>query len=541
MFKAKKSRDEVCGARRWVRNGVEMKGMALVAICGLAGFGFGVASAGCATSGASDDSVRVNAEAIARPSDVPTPPFAFDTDDEKMLEEVQKGAFMFLWKEGNATTGMVPDRLKNPKVVSVAGVGFQLSGIPIGIERGWITRADGEARTKQILNALTKDPQIVKGGLYQHFLDADTAGLHTDTLEHVVSTIDSALLFCGVLTSSAYFGGEIAKQADGIFERADFTFFLGDANEKDELKRGFVSLGWRPTSLKDASGAGNMLPYYWVDSGCEHRLVTFLGVCAPDEKRRLEASTYYRLRRTLGEYEGAGKMVWFPYSGALFVNQFSHCWINYSAIGVDDPQAFGFEPSKRASVDWWENARRITKLHQLKAVEASSRFKTLGENAWGLSASDCPRGYCVPGVFPKAVAMPGATLRTDYAVEKPKDDFGDGTVAPYAAGTSIMFDPQRSLAALKHYRSLKDAKTGQPLVWRDPDSEGKHRYGFVDAFNLDVGWVADDFVSIDQGPLLLAIENARTGMVWRLFHSHRWVQDGMSRLKLDMKGKEQGK
>lgn len=461
----------------------------------------------------------------------PKPPFQFDSNDQSFLDEVQHGAFNFLWNEGNAKTGMVPDRMSKPEVVSVAGVGFQLSALPIGVERGWITREQGRERANRILTTLAGNPRIVKAGFFQHFIDADTADLHHDKLEHVVSTIDSALLFCGMITAAAYFEGDVKQQSDALFAAADFRFFLSGAGEHEEWKKGFISLGWKPEKLSDPNGEGSLLPYYWLDSGCEHRLVTFLGVCAPNEQNRISPETYYRLRRTLGEYQGGGAMVWFPYSGALFVNQFSHCWINYAAIGADDPAAFGFSNQRRAPVDWWENARRMTAMHQAKAVEASARYKTLGQNSWGLSASDCPKGYCVPGVFPKPVDMPGAKPKLDFATEHPKDDFGDGTIAPYAAGTAIMFDPTRAIAALRHYRSLQSA-AGKPLIWNDPNAKTAHNYGFNDAFNLDVPWASTDFVSIDQGPLLLAIENARTGLIWRLFSSHPWVKDGMARLKL---------
>lgn len=486
-------------------------------LAAIAGFG------GCATSTPPAPSTPAGVAANTQVR----PPFRFTADDEAFLDAVQLGAFRFLWERADAATGLIPDRASNPAISSVAGVGFQLSALPIGVERGWITRAQGLARAQLIMRSLQADPAIRKAGFFQHFIDAPTAGIHQGTLEHVVSTIDSALLFCGVLTASSYFGADLAPQADALFAAADFHFFRSGAEAGNEWQRGFISLGWKPASLEDASGAGSLLPYSWVDSGCEHRLVAFLGVCAPDAAKRLEARDYYRLRRTLGSVEGS-PTVWFPYSGALFVNQFSHCWINYAAMGPDDPSVAGFGPERRPRVDWWENSRRMTVLHQRKAIEYASRFRTLGVDAWGFSASDCPRGYCVPGVFPEPVAMPGATALTDYATERPKDDPGDGTVAPYAAGTSVMFDPVRSVAALRHLASIKNAQ-GKPAIWHDPATGG---YGFADAINLDLGWASDDYVAIDQGPMLLAIENARSGLVWRLFHSHPYVKAGVQRLEL---------
>jgi hypothetical protein len=126
--------------------------------------------------------------------------------------------------------------------------------------------------------------------------------------------------------------------------------------------------------------------------------------------------------------------------------------------------------------------------------------------------------------------MPGARPEFDFSTHRPDDDYGDGTLAPYGAGASILFDPAASIAAMRSYQAL-EGPGGVPLVWRDP--RPGTGYGFLDAFNLDGPWAALDCVAIDQGPLLLAIENARTGLVWDLFHAHPAVRAGMKRLRLD--------
>ncbi|CAG0958385.1 hypothetical protein PHYC_00592 [Phycisphaerales bacterium] len=461
---------------------------------------------------------------IQAPTGTARPPFTFTPDHEHLLDEVQRGAFNFLWNASkDAGPGMVPDRASKP-TVSVAGVGFQLSGICIGVERGWITRKNGEDRAIRILAALDSNPTNRKAGMFYHFLDPATAGPPPDAPEYTVSTIDSALLFAGVLTAAQYFGGDVRTLADALFEGADWRFFL--AGPRDRTSQGFVTLGWKPTKHDDPTGEGELLPYAWIDAGDEHRLVTFLAVCAPTEARRVEPRVYYRLRRQLGEFRDTGPMVWFPWSGALFTQLFAHCWIDYAAMPPDNPAAFSIPNRPRA--DWWENSRRHVRLHRLKALDAAGKVPTLGENAWGLSASDVHDGYAVPGVFPDPLPMPGAFPELDYPVYQPKDNLGDGTVAPYAAGSSVMFDPDAALAALAYYRSLPP-QPGQPALWSDPQSGG---FGFADAFNLGTGWVAPDYVAIDQGPLLLAIENARTGFVWKTFHAHPWVRAGMERLKL---------
>ncbi|HZW08404.1 MAG TPA: glucoamylase family protein, partial [Phycisphaerales bacterium] len=313
---------------------------------------------------------------------------------------------------------------------------------------------------------------------------------------------------------------------DELVAAADWTAFF-EPEPRAPWAEGFISLGWRPDDPRDPAGPGEVLPFGWVDAGCEHRLVTFLGVCA-DEGKGPAPSQYYRLRRTLGTYDDLGPIVWFPWSGALFTAFFSHCWIDYAHMGPDDPAAHGVE--RRARVDWWENSRRLATMHRLKAIENPRGFRTVGPNAWGVGASDGPDGYHVAHLHPEPIPMPGAVPGEDYPPERSQDDWLDGTIAPYAAGSCIMFTPQASLAALRHYRSLR-YDDGRPLVWREPDP-GRRRYGFLDAYNVDRAWVATDYVAIDQGPLLLAIENARTGLVWRLFHAHPRIQSGMERLGL---------
>jgi hypothetical protein len=217
------------------------------------------------------------------------------------------------------------------------------------------------------------------------------------------------------------------------------------------------------------------------------------------------------------------------FRGALFTSFFANCWIDYASMGADDPGARG--AGQRASVDWWENSRRAVLMHRAYAIRNPRGLSTLGADAWGLTASDCAKGYAVPGIFPRPLNMRGARPEFDFSTFKAKDSPGDGTLAPYGAGCAVMFEPALAVRALRHYQSLR-GPDGSPLVWREPRTDDTGWYGFKDAFNEGTGWAATDYVAIDQGPLLLAIENARSGLVWRLFHEHPWVRDGMGRLGL---------
>jgi hypothetical protein len=469
--------------------------------------------------------VVIDSPAGRRVGEAGRPPFRFSKEDERLLDDIQRGAFWFLWNQACPTTGMVVDR-SSVDFASIAGVGFQLAALPIGVERGWVTRDQAQTRAVTILTALEANPDNRKAGLFYHFLKPTTAG---PVPQDVVSTIDSALFFAGAMVASTYFGGDVQARADRLFAQADWTFFVETApRPHEQFMKGFISLGWKPDSFDQPTGRGSLQPYYWADNGDEHRLVCFLAAAAPDPRHRVGADLYYRLRRPLGEYKDAGTMVYLPWSGALFTSFFAHCFMDYRSRGPDDPAAFGIP--RRPRVDWWENSRRQVNLHRLKAREAADRFPTLGENAWGLTACDVPDGYGVPGVYPNPLRFPELVPGVDDAQWTPKDDYANGTLGCYGAGCAIMFEPEAALAALRHYRSLQTAD-GSPLVWREPSSDPtKAHYGFLDSFNSASGWVAKDYVAIDQGPLILAIENARTGSVWKWFEAHPAARAAWQRL-----------
>ncbi len=474
--------------------------------------------------------------AIAADPGTLRPPFAFAAADDRLLDEIQRGAFNFFWREFNST-GMAPDRTSAPMTVSTAGVGFQLSAFAIGAQRGWVSKADAQARTLRILRALEGNPDNRVRGLFFHFIDGRTAGLRDDLPEDAVSTIDSALLFAGILTAGQYFGGESLTIADRLFAAANWRSFIPGPNinpSPQPWESGFIALSWRPDSVKNPHGPGKLSPYYWLDNGDEHRLVTFLAVAAPNPEFAVEPALYYKLRRPIGEFTSkdatsTGPMVFLPWSGAHFANFFAHCWINYAAMGADSPSSFGVQ--NRVAVDWWENSRRQTRLHQLKAQDAAGTVPTLSAHAWGLTASDAPAGYAVPGVYPTAIPTTAARPEFDLPSFSPKDDLGDGTIAPYGAVSSVLFDPVAALDAARYYKSLRKSD-GSPLVWQEPSQGG---VGFKDAFNLGVkwpdGWVATDDLAIDLGPMIVAIENARSGFVWNVFQKHKAVKSGTEMLK----------
>lgn len=470
--------------------------------------------------------LSLQAQLPERDDSIPRPPFAFDESDEAFLEEVQRGAFNFLWNEIDPETGMVLDRT-GVDFISVAGVGYQLGAICVAETRGWITRDEAEERTLRIVRALADNPDNRPGGVFYHFLEPGTAGPSGGAYEQVASTVDTAILFAGLLTVSAHFGGEVAETADRLVAEAEWTRFIDPEHERP-YERAFISLGWEKPEDPGAPFEDGLLPYTWADAADEQRLTAFIAMCSPHENNRVSPETYYRMRRTLGDVPGEGQVAWFPWSGALFTSFFAHLWIDYAAMGADDPKAFGIE--HRPAIDWWENSRRHVSLHRHKAMDPDRPYPWFGEHVWGLSACDGETGYLVPGHFPALSDEQPGRPDFDHLTVRQKDDWRDGTVAPYTAASAIMFQPEIATQTLRHYRALAEGAEG---LWADPAPGG---YGFADSFRLnaegEVEWVAHDRVAIDAGPMLIAIENARTGQVWYLFGSHPFVQGAQGRLGL---------
>lgn len=431
----------------------------------------------------------------------PATPYAFTAVDLALLDEVQHATFLFFWKEVGEPAQLARDR-KNAPVASIASVGFQLSSLPIGVERGWITREQGRARACTVLKSLVDRPDNKKFGVYLHYPDMHTAGPSKEGFEVLASTVDHALLLAGVITASEYFGGEVQALADRMIADTNWRAFA-------VCRAGYLSMGWQPDDPARMDGPGRFLDACWDWASDEERLIYFLAAGAPNPDYAVAPEWYYRLKRELRKHDDMPPYV--PsWPGALFTYVFSHCWIDYQRLGLDDPSRFGVTAPR---VDWFENSRRAVLTHRRRCIEQAGRYRTLATDRWGLSACAARDGYIVPQVQPNLSGT---------------DEWFEGTVAPYAAASAIMFTPAESLAAIRAFRALEDDR-GQPLVWRDPRTGG---YGFVDSFNLDQKYAHDDYVGIDQGPLLLAIENARTGLIWKLFMRHGMVRRSLERLEL---------
>ncbi len=404
------------------------------------------------------------------------------SDDTAFWELVQRTAFNYFWNEANPVTGLVRDRSQPFSTASIAATGFGLTAIGIGIERDWITRAQGLARTRATLETLWRTPQgtnlsgtIGHKGWFYHFLEMETA---TRAGRSELSSIDTALLLAGVLYSRQYFNGdnpeekEIRDLANRIFDRVDWHW-MADGGES-------LTLGWHPDR--------GFIPHRWRGYN-EAMILYLLGLGA--SKRALPPEHWRSWTRTYSweTHYGQSFVVFPPHFG----HQYSHCWIDFRGIADDYLRDRG--------IDYFENSRQAALAQRAYAIANPGGFPGYGENVWGLTACDGPG---TPGKF-------GYMARGG-----PPPENDDGTIAPTAAGASLPFTPTESLAALRHfYHQFRER------IWCG--------YGFRDAFNLEANWWATDVIGIDQGPILLMIENHRSGHIWRVFMSSPEIQRGLRR------------
>jgi hypothetical protein len=432
--------------------------------------------------------------------------YKFSPDDEALLDKIEEACFRYFWNEVRPPALLVKDNTTD-SVSSVAAVGFQLSSLPIGVERGWITRDQGTERARAVLRALVTRTDNKKHGIYLHYLAGNTGGPLDRTggqrqYELQASTIDHALLQAGAMTAAVYFKGEIARLAEKIAVGADWPAMYDDV-------AGWMTHGWRASTNRGVDGPGEIRPHHWLFASDEERLISFLAVGAPHASKAIEPQAYYRLQRVVKRHESMPEFA-VSWNGSLFTYFFAHCWIDYRHLAADDPAAFGQAGPR---VDWFENSRRAVLTHRARCIEASSEYPTLGPNRWGLAPCEFAGRYLVADVKPNV---------------SDQDRWLDGIVPPYAAGAALMFAPAESMAALREFRSLKKGD-GTPLAWRDPASGA---YGFVDAFRLSPAEANEANFGINVGPLLLGIENARSGLIWRLFMEHDVARRAVERLRL---------
>lgn len=397
--------------------------------------------------------------------------------DEKIMDLESKGCFDFFWEQANSDSdslgyGLIRDRAPGrPSMASIASVGYGLTALVIGAQREWVTTVQAYERALGTMKTFLYNAEHINGFFY-HFLNMKSAKRYRKC---EVSVIDTAILICGVLTAGEYFGIEVKELAEKIYERVDWNWYVNQETN-------FYYMGHHPE--KGHFGEWN---FY-----AEQFMMYFLGAASPTHP--INPELFYIFKRQCNSYMDYPKFI-HTRSGSLFTYQFSHAWYDFR------------NTLDRNDYDWWKNSVLATKTNRQFCIDNSDKFKTFGPNSWGLTACDGPSGYCGGYGTP-----PCQNNNTGY--------YADGTVPPCGSAGSIVFAPDEVLDTLNF---LYD---NFPKLW------GK--YGFVDAYNLDVtpAWYAVDCIGIDKGISLLMIENYRTGLVWDVFMKNKYTKLGMEKCEI---------
>ncbi|HEX7155025.1 MAG TPA: glucoamylase family protein [Thermoanaerobaculia bacterium] len=440
------------------------------------------------------------------PSARPSTPLPALTS-EQLLDDVQQRTFNWFWETTNPKNGLVHDRWPTKSFSSIAAVGFGLTSYGVGVERGWITRDAAAQRVLTTLRFFLNAPSgpAAQGmtsyrGFYYHFLDMETGERFKDV---ELSTIDTTLMLAGALFCQSYFDRDneteraIREAAEELYRRAEWTFF----HERPPL----VSMGWTPENgLHD-----------WDYTGYnEAMLLYILALGSPTHPIDPSAWQAYQKTYQWRTYQGQPHLNFAP----LFGHQYSHVWIDFR--GIQDAYM------REKGIDYFENSRRATLAQRAYAIENPMGWRGYGADMWGLTACDGPTDA--------ELEIDGQKRRFyTYAARGAAGNEvrDDGTLAPTAAAGSMPFTPELSIRVLDNMRRTY----GQHLY---------QQYGFLDSFNptlrtpmktqhghiVDgIGWFDGDYLGIDQGPIVLMIENHRSELVWKMMRKNPHIVRGLKK------------
>lgn len=428
---------------------------------------------------------------VVEPEPEPEPP-AEPLSDEALMTLVQERTFRYFWDGAEPNSGMARERyhVDEPQgdrhVVTTGGSGFGIMALIVGVERGFITRAQGVERLTRIVGFLETADRF--HGVWPHWLNGETGRVQPfSARDDGADLVETAFLVQGLLTARQYLlRGDAAEQAL--------------AARIDTLWRG-VQWDWH------RKGGEDVLYWHWSPTqgwainhairGYDETHITYvLAAASPthpippevyhrgwarDGAIRHPAHSQYGHRLAL-RHNGAEQ-----YGGPLF-------WAHYSYLGLD-PRGLGDDYAD----DYFAHHRAHTLINRQWCINNPNGYRGYGPGAWGLTAS---------------------YTRTEsggvgYRAHRPGAD--TGVIAPTAALGSFPYTPEESMAAMRHFYEAHGRELWGP-------------FGFYDAFSPHFAWYPKRYLAIDQGPIVVMIENHRTGLLWELFMSAPEVKDGLRRL-----------
>ncbi len=413
-------------------------------------------------------------------------------------QELKKRTFEYFWTLADSTNFQIPDRYPSLTFSSIAATGFGLSSYIVGIENKYITREQGADRVLKTLEILWSLPQgpastDVSGhkGFFYHFLNLDDAH-RFKTVE--LSSIDTGLLMAGILSCMTYFDGanpqekELRQLADQLYKRVDWQWMM--------KSNGKMSMGWHPER--------GFIESEWRGYN-EAMILIIMAMGSPTHPIASNAWSKWCETYPIDTFYGQKNIQFDP----LFGHQYSHIWIDFKSIQDSVTNAIGS--------DYFENSRKATLSNRAYCKANPSKYIGYGPNCWGLTACDGPTNekMIVDGIERQFYDYRARGAAATQVID-------DGTIAPTAAGGSYPFTPKESTACLAHIWNTYPASVGE--------------FGFKDAFNLTYkdaknpnGWFDIDYLGIDQGPILLQIQNHETAIIWETMKKNPYIIAGLTK------------
>jgi hypothetical protein len=420
--------------------------------------------------------------------------------DSVLLEVVQRQTFRYFWHFGHPVSGLARERSNTiradyfwdyaneaydepnfskgtygPEACAIGGTGFGIMATIVAVERGWIGRDTALKRLVKMIDFLNKADSY--HGIFPHFMNGETGKtIAFGKLDDGADVVETSYILMGFLCAREYFNGNTPLE----------KYFRNRVNEI-----------WRTANFEWHAKGGNTL-YYWHWSpnngfdmnfpirGWNECLITFI-MAASSPTHSISPDVYFNSFVNSASYFNGKKYydiklpLGFEYGGPLFFSQ-------YTFMGIDPHNLESYQ------VNYWEQNLNHTLINRAWCIDNPKKYKGYGADCWGLTAGDSYKGY---------------------VAHCPQEDLG--VIQPTAALSAFPYTPEYSMEALKNfYYNLGDK------IWSE--------YGFVDGFSIDKNWYAKSHLAIDQGPIVVMIENYRTGLLWKLFMKIPEIQSGLQKL-----------
>ncbi len=396
--------------------------------------------------------------------------------DDSLLTLTQQQTFKYFWDFAHPVSGMIRERNTSGDLVTTGGTGFGVMAIVTGIHRGFITRAQGLARMQTMVGFLKNTAQKFKGA-FPHWLNGISGVvIPFSAKDNGADLVETSLLMQGLLTARQYFSGsdpaetQLRTDINQIWNNIEWSWFRKN-NEQLLYWHWSPNFGW-DINLPIRGWNECLITYVLAASSTTH------GIPASVYQQGWKNSTTYTNGNT---YYGFALPLGAARGGPLFYAHYSFLGINPTGL-------------QEGGIDFWTQNLRHSLINEAHCRTNPNGWFGYSENCWGLTASDIPGGY---------------------SASSPTNDLG--VIAPTAAISSMPYTPTESKRALRFFYDVLGDK-----LWK--------QYGFIDAFSLHQPWFADSFLAIDQGPIIVMIENHRSGLLWNLFTSCPEVKSGMRNL-----------